>query len=68
MSFFGFDATLPRDRGHPATAPGFGQAPDPFVGLSRASAREEDGDDGDDAYVRVYAQHWTSTDVIGLQY
>lgn len=45
MSFFGFDATLPRDRGHPVTAPGFGQAPDPFAGLAQGSATNEDDDD-----------------------
>ena len=51
MSFFGFDSTLPRDRGHPSNAPGFGQAPDPFAGLSRNKAVAEEEDD-DDAYVR----------------
>jgi DNA topoisomerase 2-associated protein PAT1 len=44
MSFFGFDATLPRDRGHNTSAPGFSQAADPFTGLSRRG-----DDDGDDA-------------------
>jgi len=34
MSFFGFDATLPRDRGHQSSAPGFGQPQDAFAGLS----------------------------------
>jgi DNA topoisomerase 2-associated protein PAT1 len=34
MSFFGFDATLPRDRGHQANAPGFAQPQDAFAGLS----------------------------------
>jgi DNA topoisomerase 2-associated protein PAT1 len=54
MSFFGFDSALPRDRGHNARAPGFGQAPDPFAGLSRP-----DGDDNDaDAYVNL--QHLRS--------
>ncbi|KAL3426015.1 topoisomerase ii associated protein [Phlyctema vagabunda] len=42
MSFFGFDATLPRDRGHNTSAPGFAQAADPF-------ARPSQGDDDDDA-------------------
>ena len=51
MSFFGFDSTLPRDRGHPIAAPGFGQAPDPFAGLSQDRARYDEEDDG---YV-VYA-------------
>ncbi|KAG9245006.1 topoisomerase II-associated protein PAT1 [Calycina marina] len=32
MSFFGFDHTLPRDRGHDTSAPGFSQAADPFSG------------------------------------
>jgi len=41
MSFFGYDTTLPRDRGHNAAAPGFSQAADPFAGLSR----QEDDDD-----------------------
>jgi DNA topoisomerase 2-associated protein PAT1 len=41
MSFFGFDTTLPRDRGHNPSAPGFAQAADPFAGLSR----QEDDDD-----------------------
>lgn len=48
MSFFGFDSTLPRDRPHPPTAPGFGQAPDPFAGLAQERARHNDDDD---AYV-----------------
>lgn len=50
MSFFGFDSTLPRDRGggggdrgHNTAAPGFSQAADPFAGLSRPD------DDDDDA-------------------
>jgi DNA topoisomerase 2-associated protein PAT1 len=41
MSFFGFDPTIPRDRGHNPSAPGFTQAADPFAGLSR----QEDDDD-----------------------
>jgi Topoisomerase II-associated protein PAT1 len=45
MSFFGFDATLPRDRGHPANAPGFGQTPDPFAGVSRGLGDDDDDDD-----------------------
>ncbi|RDW80815.1 hypothetical protein BP5796_05513 [Coleophoma crateriformis] len=40
MSFFGFDATLPRDRGHNTSAPGFAQPADPF-------ARPHGGDDDD---------------------
>ncbi|KAL2070463.1 hypothetical protein VTL71DRAFT_13489 [Oculimacula yallundae] len=49
MSFFGFDASLPRDRGHNTAAPGFSQAADPFAGLSR---QEEDDDalDFEDTY------------------
>ncbi|MCJ1387132.1 hypothetical protein MMC17_010261 [Xylographa soralifera] len=47
MSFFGFESSLPKDRGHPSAAPGFGQAPDPFAGLSQDRARY--GDDDDDA-------------------
>lgn len=46
MAFFGFDATLPRDRGHPTNAPGFGQVQDPFASLSRGRALEDDDDDG----------------------
>ena len=46
MSFFGFDPALPRDRGHPSTAPGFGQAQDPFAHLSRGAGNDEDDDDG----------------------
>ncbi|KAI9678998.1 MAG: hypothetical protein M1822_007424 [Bathelium mastoideum] len=34
MSFFGFDTSLPPDRGHNTKAPGFGVAPDPFAGLA----------------------------------
>lgn len=41
MSFFGFDPSGPRDRGHNTAAPGFSQATDPFAGLSR----QEDDDD-----------------------
>ncbi|MCJ1283205.1 hypothetical protein MMC26_002533 [Xylographa opegraphella] len=48
MSFFGFDSSLPKDRGHPSAAPGFGQAPDPFVGLSQDRARYDDDDDAID--------------------
>ncbi|MCJ1391355.1 hypothetical protein MMC18_004218 [Xylographa bjoerkii] len=48
MSFFGFDSSLPKDRGHPSAAPGFGQAPDPFAGLSQDRARYDDDDDAID--------------------
>lgn len=47
MSFFGFDTNLPRDRGHQANAPGFGQH-DAFAGLSGGAA-------DDDAYVAPHA-------------
>lgn len=42
MSFFGFDSTLPRDRGHNTAAPGFSQVADPFAGLSRPDADDDD--------------------------
>ena len=44
MSFFGFDATLPENRGHPVNAPGFGQAPDPFATASRGALQDDDDD------------------------
>ena len=50
MSFFGFDSALPRDRDQGAKAPGFGQAPEPFGGLSSYAG----ADDDDDAYVNSY--------------
>ncbi|KAI9740787.1 MAG: hypothetical protein M1818_004752 [Claussenomyces sp. TS43310] len=43
MSFFDFDSTLPRDRGHDTSAPGFSQARDPFAGLARP--RDDDDDE-----------------------
>ncbi|KAI9679456.1 MAG: hypothetical protein M1817_005478 [Caeruleum heppii] len=49
MSFFGFDTTLPRDRGHPASAPGFSQPPDPFADIRKRQAAAEEEDDDDDA-------------------
>lgn len=55
MSFFGFDSALPRDRDQGAKAPGFGQTPDPFAGLSSYA-----GADDDDAYVDSYCQYSTS--------
>lgn len=42
MSFFGFETSLPRDRSHPSNAPGFGEAPDHFAGLSRNDAALDD--------------------------
>ena len=46
MSFFGYNTALPRDRGHPSAAPGFGQTPDPFASLSQNRTLEDAGDDG----------------------
>lgn len=40
MSFFGFDTSLPRDRGHQTNAPGFGQH-DAFAGLSGGAADDD---------------------------
>lgn len=48
MSFFGFDPPGPQDRGHPAQAPGFGSAPDPFASISQNQGL---GQDDDAAYV-----------------
>lgn len=42
MSFFGFDATLPRDRAHQKSAPGFAAHEDAFAGLS-GSGNADDG-------------------------
>lgn len=50
MSFFGFDPALPRDRGHAANAPGFGQAPDAFAGLSGGALEDDEPLDFDDTY------------------
>ncbi|KAL1633758.1 DNA topoisomerase 2-associated protein pat1 [Neofusicoccum ribis] len=53
MSFFGFDTSLPRDRpAHQPSAPGFGQTPDPWAGLSSQGARGDDDDalNFDDTY------------------
>lgn len=50
MSFFGFDTTLPRDRGdrgHPTAAPGFTAVSNPFATFQN---RPSD-DDEDEAYV-----------------
>ena len=55
MSFFGFDTTLPPDRGgrkHPQQAPGFRQTEDAFAGLSLKSGKPgPDDDDDDDGFV-----------------
>ncbi|KAL8732954.1 MAG: hypothetical protein Q9181_003760 [Wetmoreana brouardii] len=48
MSFFGFDTTLPRDRGHPANAPGFTAPSDPFATFTRNRPPEDDEDDAID--------------------
>lgn len=52
MSFFGFDTSLPRDKGHSTNAPGFGHH-DAFAGLGG-------GADGD-----AYALPPSSTMVLG---
>ncbi|KAF1846655.1 topoisomerase II-associated protein PAT1 [Cucurbitaria berberidis CBS 394.84] len=48
MSFFGFDATLPRDSGHSRNAPGFGQH-DAFAGLGGGAA-DDDAIDFEETY------------------
>ncbi|KAI4116894.1 MAG: hypothetical protein LQ345_002754 [Seirophora villosa] len=48
MSFFGFDATLPRDRGHPTEAPGFTAVSNPFASFKQNRPSEDDEDDGID--------------------
>ncbi|KAL9022493.1 MAG: hypothetical protein Q9185_000400 [Variospora sp. 1 TL-2023] len=48
MSFFGFDATLPRDRGHPTGAPGFTAVSNPFASFKENRQSEDDEDDGID--------------------
>ncbi|KAF2240003.1 hypothetical protein EV356DRAFT_562750 [Viridothelium virens] len=51
MSFFGFDTSLPKDRGHNPKAPGFSLAPDPFAGLSsRTGGGEKEVLDFEDTY------------------
>jgi DNA topoisomerase 2-associated protein PAT1 len=40
MSFFGFDTSLPRDRGHQSNAPGFGQH-DAFAGFNGGAADDD---------------------------
>lgn len=53
MSFFGFDPRGPRDGGHPAQAPGFGAAPDPFASISQNQSlalEDDDAIDFDDTY------------------
>jgi hypothetical protein len=40
MSFFGFDPSMPRDRGHSSNAPGFGQH-DAFAALGGGAANAD---------------------------
>ncbi|WYZ45900.1 hypothetical protein EsH8_IX_000125 [Colletotrichum jinshuiense] len=47
MSFFGFDPTRPN---HNTAAPGFSQAHDPFAGLARGNADDDDAVEFDDTY------------------
>ena len=53
MSFFGFDSTLPRDRGHPVNAPGFTAVSDPFASFSNNPPDEDDEDDAQVFTLRV---------------
>ncbi|KAF8242965.1 hypothetical protein K440DRAFT_590266, partial [Wilcoxina mikolae CBS 423.85] len=53
MSFFGFDTSrTPTQRVHPQEAPGFGETPDNFVGLTSrtADANYDEGIDFEDTY------------------
>ncbi|KAI9789156.1 MAG: hypothetical protein M1835_001850 [Candelina submexicana] len=52
MSFFGFAQNIPQGRPHPSKAPGFGQAPDPFAGVSKPGVADDDDDalDFEDTY------------------
>ncbi|KAF2265711.1 topoisomerase II-associated protein PAT1 [Lojkania enalia] len=50
MSFFGFDTTLPKDQGHSANAPGFGQVRDAFAGLGGGAQDDDDAIDFEDTY------------------
>lgn len=45
MSFFGFDPTGPKDRGHPSQGLGFGTAPDPFASISQNRGIGQDNED-----------------------
>lgn len=45
MSFFGFDPTGPKDRGHPSQGLGFGTAPDPFASISQKRGIGQDNED-----------------------
>ena len=42
MSFFGFDTTLPRDRSHQKSAPGFAAPQDAFASLPTHSAADDE--------------------------
>lgn len=64
MSFFGFDPAMPRDRGHPTNAPGFGQAPDPFSHVSNRALE----DDEEDAYVAYLRRSWLASSCSSPQY
>ncbi|KAL9596767.1 MAG: hypothetical protein Q9219_005592 [cf. Caloplaca sp. 3 TL-2023] len=44
MSFFGFDTTLPRDRSHPTSAPGFTAVSDPFATFQNHPADDDEDD------------------------
>ncbi|KAI9729194.1 MAG: hypothetical protein M1834_007101 [Cirrosporium novae-zelandiae] len=48
MSFFGFDSTLPKDRGRPSENRGFFEHADPFAEMSRARAQEQNNDNAID--------------------
>jgi DNA topoisomerase 2-associated protein PAT1 len=53
MSFFGFDASLPRDRGHSSNAPGFAQH-DAFAGLGSGGAGDDDVYVARNALIELY--------------
>ena len=52
MAFFGFDTTLPRDRAAPSSSRGMFDSHDPFAGLSRGPAGDDDDEilNFDDTY------------------
>ena len=51
MSFFGFDATIPKERSPAGGSRGIFEVPDPFAEVAQATARRAHGDDDDDAFV-----------------
>lgn len=53
MSFFGFETTLPQDRGHPVDAPGFTAVSDPFASLSNNRPEDDDEDDAQVLTIRL---------------